>query len=144
MKTIDLGPGDPRLLSDLLPVLLELRPHLTEQTFTEVYEEGHPVGLRFSATYDDNGTCVGAAGWRVQVNTSTLRMLFVDDLVTAAAARSTGVGSHLLGHLQDRAKESGCKRFVLDSGTQRTRAHQFYLREKMEIAAFHFQKDVLS
>lgn len=142
MKTIDLAPGDPRLLSDLLPVLLELRPHLTPETFTEVYEEGHPVGLRFSAAYDDEGVCVGAAGWRVVVNTSTLRMLFVDDLVTAGHARSTGVGAHLLGYLQDRGREAGAHKLVLDSGTQRTRAHQFYLRERMEIAAFHFQKDL--
>lgn len=142
MKTVDLAPGDSRLLCDLLPVLLELRPHLTEESFTEVYEEGHPAGLRFSATYDDAGVCVGAAGWRIVANTSTLRMLYVDDLVTAEAARSTGVGSHLLGYLQDRAAELGCREFVLDSGTQRTRAHQFYLREKMEIAAFHFMKSV--
>ncbi|MFJ6696209.1 GNAT family N-acetyltransferase [Streptomyces sp. NPDC091272] len=140
MKTIDLAPGDPRLLADLLPVLLELRPHLTPETFTAVYEEGHPAGLRFSAVYDDEGFCVGAAGWRVVANTSTLRMLYVDDLVTAGAARSTGVGAHLLGSLQDRAREAGCREFHLDSGTQRTRAHQFYLRERMEITAFHFQK----
>ncbi|MFF0746479.1 GNAT family N-acetyltransferase [Streptomyces sp. NPDC004111] len=142
MKIVDLAPGDPRLLADLLPVLRELRPHLTEESFTEVYAQGHPAGLRFSAGYDDAGVCVGAAGWRVVANTSTLRMLYVDDLVTADAARSTGVGARLLEYLQERAAELGCREFVLDSGTQRTRAHQFYLREKMEIVAFHFAKDV--
>ncbi|MFF5427368.1 MULTISPECIES: hypothetical protein [unclassified Streptomyces] len=62
MKIIDLGPGDPRLESDLLPVLTELRPHLTPELFREVYALGHPQGLRFSAAYADDGRCVGAAG----------------------------------------------------------------------------------
>ncbi|MFD3516615.1 GNAT family N-acetyltransferase [Streptomyces sp. NPDC058657] len=142
MKTVDLAPGDPRLLSDLLPVLRELRPHLTEESLTEVYAEGHPAGLRFCAAYDDEGVCTGAAGWRITANTASLRTLYVEDLVTAEAARSRGVGAHLLGHLQDRAAETGCLSLSLDSGTQRTRAHQFYLREKMEIVAFHFEQSV--
>ncbi|MCQ8773668.1 GNAT family N-acetyltransferase [Streptomyces telluris] len=140
MKIIELEPGDPRLISDLLPVLQELRPHLTEESFREVYEEGHGQGLRFSAAYSDEGRCVGAAGWRIVVNTSTLRSLYVDDLVTAATARSTGVGRELLAHLQERAREAGCHHFVLDSATHRTDAHRFYLRERMAIAAFHFMK----
>ncbi|MGK5728574.1 GNAT family N-acetyltransferase [Streptomyces sp. URMC 124] len=140
MKIIELEPGDPRLISDLLPVLRELRPHLTEETFREVYEEGHGQGLRFSAAYTDEGLCVGAAGWRVVVNTSTLRSLYVDNLVTAATARSTGVGRELLTHLQELARAAGCHHFVLDSATHRTDAHRFYLRERMAIAAFHFMK----
>ncbi len=140
MKIIDLAPGDERLTSDLLPVLQALRPHLTEELLREVYEEGHPQGLRFSAAYTDDGVCVGAAGWRVVVNTSTLRMLYVDDLVTAPDARSTGVGHQLLAHLEQHAREAGCHIFSLDSATHRTGAHRFYLRERMDIAAFHFQK----
>ncbi|MCC3769743.1 GNAT family N-acetyltransferase [Streptomyces sp. UNOC14_S4] len=140
MKIIDLEPGDERLVSDLLPVLLELRPHLDEDLFHEIYDEGHGSGLRFTAAYDDEGRCVGAAGWRVVVNTSTVRSLYVDDLVTASDARSTGVGHRLLAHLEDHARVSGCRLLTLDSGTQRTDAHRFYLRERMSISAFHFQK----
>ncbi|GHC72113.1 GNAT family N-acetyltransferase [Streptomyces cinnamoneus] len=142
MKIIDLAPGDTRLLSDLLPVLRELRPHLTEDLFREIYDEGHGLGLRFTAAYDDDGRCVGAAGWRIVVNTSTVRSLYVDDLVTASDARSTGVGRHLLTYLQEHARETGCHLFTLDSATHRTDAHRFYLRERMAIAAFHFQKEL--
>ncbi|MDK0520183.1 GNAT family N-acetyltransferase [Streptomyces sp. ML-6] len=140
MKIIDLEPGDARLADDLLPVLRELRPHLTEDLFREVYERGYGQGLRFSAAYDDRGVCVGAAGWRVVDNTSQIRMLYVDDLVTAEAARSTGVGRKLLGYLEERAKEAGCRHLNLDSGTHRTDAHRFYLRERLDIVAFNFDK----
>ncbi|MEV7675715.1 GNAT family N-acetyltransferase [Streptomyces sp. NPDC000963] len=140
MKITDLEPGDPRLEGDLLPVLSELRPHLTPELFREVYEAGHSQGLRFSAAYADDGRCVGAAGWRIVVNTSSLRKLYVDDLVTAAADRSTGVGHALIAHLEGHARAAGCHEFDLDSGTHRTGAHRFYLRERFDIVAFHFTR----
>lgn len=140
VKILDLGPGDARLRDDLLPVLRELRPHLTAELFREVYEKGYAQGLRFSAAYDDEGVCVGAAGWRVVDNTSLIRMLYVDDLVTAGRARSTGVGRALLAYLEERAKQAGCLHLNLDSGTHRTGAHRFYLRERLDIVAFHFDK----
>lgn len=143
-EIVDLEPGDPRLDADLFPVLRELRPHLTERLLHEIYERGHAQGLRFSAAYADDGSCVGAAGWRIVDNTVQIRTLYVDDLVTAASARSTGVGHRLLGHLERHAREAGCHELNLDSGTQRTAAHRFYLRERFDIVAFHFAKPLTS
>ncbi|ESP98490.1 GNAT family N-acetyltransferase [Streptomyces sp. CHA1] len=140
MNIIDLAPGDPRLTTDALPVLAELRPHLTARLLEEVYAAGHPQGLRFSALYDTEGRCVAVAGWRVIANTSAIRKLYVDDLVTAEAARSTGAGRELVAYLEDRARELDCRVLDLDSGTQRTDAHRFYLRERFSIRAFHFSK----
>jgi GNAT superfamily N-acetyltransferase len=138
---VDLEPGDPRLETDVLPVLAELRPHLTPQSLAAVYAEGHAQGLRFSAAYDE-GRCVGVAGWRVVSSTSAIRTLYVDDLVTTAAQRSKGVGLALLSDLSERAEAQGCRVLALDSGTQRVDAHRFYLRERMAITAFHFTRAV--
>lgn len=136
---VDLEPGDARLVTDALPVLLELRPHLTPGSFTAVYDEGHPQGLRFTAAYAE-GRCVGVAGWRVVASTSPLRQLYVDDLVTSTAYRSAGVGKALLDELERRAREVGCSVLTLDSGVNRHDAHRFYLRERMHIASHHFAK----
>ncbi|MFJ4861801.1 MULTISPECIES: GNAT family N-acetyltransferase [unclassified Streptomyces] len=140
MKIIDLEPGDARLTADLLPVLLELRPHLTEELFLRILTEAHGQGLRFTAAYDADGVCVGAAGWRIVVNTASVRSLYVDDLVTAAAARSTGVGHTLLAHLEQHAVAAGCTALTLESGTGRTDAHRFYFRERMAVTTFGFEK----
>ncbi|MFG2874776.1 GNAT family N-acetyltransferase [Streptomyces sp. NPDC048337] len=140
MKIIDLEPGDARLTQDLLPVLTELRPHLTEELFLSVLAEGQSQGLRFTAAYDADGACVGAAGWRVVANTALVRKLYVDDLVTSAAARSGGVGHALLAHLEEHARAAGCTALTLDSGTQRTDAHRFYFRERLAVTAFSFEK----
>src|SRR3954453_13429281 len=81
MTLVDLEPGDPRLDTEVLPVLRELRPPLTPESFAAVYEQGHPQGLRFTGPYLD-GRCVGVAGWRIVATTNALLKLYVDDLVT--------------------------------------------------------------
>ena len=136
---VDLPPGDPRLSKDALDVLQQLRPHLTPESFAAIYAEGHPQGLRFTAAYRDD-RCLAVAGWRVIATTSTTRKLYVDDLVTADASRSTGVGHALLSHLEERAHDAGCTVLDLDSGVQRHDAHRFYLRERMHITSHHFAK----
>lgn len=136
MEIIDLAAGDHRW--DLaLPVLQELRPHLTRESLEQVLREGAPQGLRFTAVFSD-GRCLAVAGWRVVANTSALRKLYVDDLSTTSTARSTGVGAALLEELRGRARAQGCHVLDLDSGVQRHDAHRFYLRERMEITSHHF------
>jgi GNAT superfamily N-acetyltransferase len=136
LELVDLEPGDGRL-EEALDVLRELRPHLTAASFAAVYAEGHPQGLRFTAAYD-GGRCVGVAGWRIVATTANLRKLYVDDLVTTAAHRSTGVGRVLLAALAQRAEAAGCTAVDLDSNVQRADAHRFYMREGLTINAFHF------
>ncbi|WP_169164744.1 GNAT family N-acetyltransferase [Cellulomonas taurus] len=133
---VDLPAGHP-LWSEALPVLQELRPELTAEQLEQVLAEGTPQGLRFTAAVDD-GAVRAVAGWRVLANTHALRKLYVDDLSTAADARSRGYGSALLGELARRGRALGCTRLDLDSGVQRFDAHRFYLRERLHISSHHF------
>lgn len=133
----DIGPDDPRLTADILPVLRELRPHLTAGSLTRIYAEGHPQGLRFTGAYL-NDTCLAVAGWRIVATTVCGRKLTIDDLVTAATDRSLGLGRALLAELHQRADAADCQLLDLDSATHRADAHRFYMREHMSIGAFHF------
>ena len=136
VELVDLPLGSPAWPA-ALPVLQELRPHLTAESLRQVLEEGAPQGLRFLGAFD--GTrCQGVAGWRLVASTSTLRKLYVDDLVTTADGRSRGVGAVLLAELRARGRAAGCSVLDLDSGVQRHAAHRFYLRERMDITAHHF------
>ena len=137
MQFADIDPDDPQLITDILPVLAELRPKLTPGSLRAVYGEGHPQGLRFTGAYVD-GACLAVAGWRIVATTFCLRKLTIDDLVTAAAARSSGIGRALLAELHRRARSADCHLVDLDSGIHRAEAHRFYVREHMSIGAFHF------
>jgi GNAT superfamily N-acetyltransferase len=91
-----------------------------------------------------DGAVAGVAVYRVHENTHAGLLMYVDDLVTDATRRSTGVGAALLASLERTSRDLGCRLFSLDSGTQRRRAHAFYLRERMEITAFHFTKALVA
>jgi GNAT superfamily N-acetyltransferase len=141
VELVDVDPSDPRAQTDVLPVLQELRPHLTAESFAAIYAEGYPQGLRFLAAYDE-GRCVGVAGWRLIALTFSGRKLYVDDLVTSESQRSRGVGRALLTELRKRAAEAGCAVLDLDSAVHRFDAHRFYFREGMHIASYHFGQGV--
>jgi GNAT superfamily N-acetyltransferase len=88
----------------------------------------------------EGGEVAGVAVYRLHENTFAGRQLYVDDLVTDEARRSTGVGRSLLGYLEGKARALGFDHLALDSGTQRTQAHKFYFREGMVVTSFHFGK----
>ena len=120
------------------PVMVQLRPHLTADTFVARIRRQEKEGFRLAFATDDTGTVRSVAGFRVMEMLHSGRTFYVDDLVTDAAARSQGHGDRLLDWLVAHARALGCDEFSLDSGTQRVDAHRFYLRKRMKIASFHF------
>lgn len=120
------------------PVMVQLRPHLTADTFVARIRRQEKEGFRLAFATDDTGTVRSVAGFRVMEMLHSGRTLYVDDLVTDAATRSQGHGDRLFDWLVAHARALGCDEFSLDSGTQRVDAHRFYLRKRMKIASFHF------
>ncbi|HYT85576.1 MAG TPA: GNAT family N-acetyltransferase [Burkholderiales bacterium] len=88
----------------------------------------------------DGADVAGVAVYRIYENTFYGKQLYVDDLVTDEARRSSGVGRTLLGYLEQKARAAGFDSLTLDSGTQRLQAHKFYFREGMAVTSFHFMK----
>jgi ribosomal protein S18 acetylase RimI-like enzyme len=120
------------------PVMRELRPHLTDPAgFVAQVRRQAADGYRLLAIWSD-GRVVACAGYRVSENTVRGRNLYVDDLVTASAARSSGHGDRLFDALVAAARAQGCRALVLDSGVQNGAAHRFYFRKRMTVSALHF------
>jgi GNAT superfamily N-acetyltransferase len=120
-------------------VMSELRPHLRRDAFVPTVRAMQKDGLRL-ACVRDGGRVVAVAGYRISTNLFCGRHLYVDDLVTAESERSKGHGRALLAWLRALAVQADCDEFHLDSGVQRKRAHQFYLREGLELAGYHFSE----
>lgn len=118
-------------------VLRELRPTLSEAQLVEQIALQRAEGYRVAMLKAD-GEVRTVAGFRVQLMLATGRTMYVDDLVTTATGRSHGYGATMLRWLRELARAEGCATFSLDSGTQRTEAHAFYLRERLRITSFHF------
>jgi GNAT superfamily N-acetyltransferase len=116
---------------------VELRPHLTPETFLARVRRQQQSGYRL-AYLQHEGQCVCCAGFRILENLAWGRFLYVDDLVTSETTRGRGFGGEMLGWLIDFARREGCDEFHLDSGTQRTLAHRFYFKHGLLVKTFHF------
>ena len=82
------------------------------------------------------------AGFRVGENLAWGRFLYVDDLVTRAAARGRGHADAVMALVAEIAAREGCGELHLDSGVgpEREDAHRFYFRHRMRITSYHFAR----
>lgn len=136
---------DPRIatsdadIQKCFAVVAELRPHLEGASFIELVRLMQGEGYQL-AFIEVDGKVVAAAGFRIRTSLFMGKNLYVDDLITRDGSRSGGYGKAMIDWLRTRAQETGCAYLHLDSGTQRHRAHRFYLREGLDIASFHFSQ----
>jgi GNAT superfamily N-acetyltransferase len=119
------------------PVMVQLRPHLAADEFLDLVRRMMEGGYHL-AYIEDVGTVQAVAGFRILEMLSRGRFMYVDDLVTDAAARSRGYGDALFDWLAKYAHSHACEQLELDSGVQRFGAHRFYFRKRMHIASYHF------
>ena len=143
VRIVDINDADGSIvaadwLAKAEPVHRQLRPHLP-QDYAAKMRRVFVDGARMCVAVRD-GDVVGVAVHRIHENTVDGIQMYVDDLVSDETKRSQGVGKALLDHMQHLAREAGCQRFNLDSGTQRQQAHKFYFREGMVVTSFHFGK----
>jgi GNAT superfamily N-acetyltransferase len=122
-------------------VMNQLRTHLDLPTYLERIHSQRKSGYRLACAEVD-GRVAAVAGFRVIELLAHGRVLYVDDLVTDAAVRSSGHGKALLGWLVEEARRCGCGSLQLDSNAERLDAHRFYAREGMEKTSFHFRMRV--
>jgi len=119
------------------PVIFELRPHLSQETFVARVQAQQTQGYKL-AYLEAEGVPAAVAGFRIGNNLAWGRFLYVDDLVTLPEQRSNGYGKKLLAWLNEYAVKEGCAQLHLDSGMQRKDAHRFYEREGVAVTGFHF------
>lgn len=123
------------------PVMHQLRPDLSQEEFLRRIAIQTPAGYRMAyLRYEEK--IVAVAGYRIAHTLAWGRFLYVDDLITDSTQRSRGFGKQMLDWLIEQARTEGCMELHLDSGMQRTDAHRFYEREKMNRAGYHFAIDV--
>jgi GNAT superfamily N-acetyltransferase len=124
-------------IAHCFPVMGQLRPHLIEGEFLAQVRQLMAAGYQL-VYLEEAATIRAVAGFRIVEMLSRGRFLYVDDLVTDAAARSRGYGNALFAWLVEQARLEGCTQVDLDSGVQRDAAHRFYFRQGMHIVGFHF------
>jgi GNAT superfamily N-acetyltransferase len=124
-------------LRKISPVLLQLRSQYDEDSLLARIRIQQAEGYQI-AYVEKDGEVLCVAGFVMCNKLAWQKHIYVDDLVTGAAVRSTGAGKFIMDWLKNHAREHGCKQLHLDSGVQRFAAHKFYLREGFELNSHHF------
>ena len=119
-------------------VMRELRPHLVDvDAFTAQVERQAHQGYRLLAAWQGTAL-VGLAGYRLQENLIYGRFLYIDDLVTTARLRSSGVGAALIDGVREVAYRHDCKQLILDTALANALAQRFYFKQGLLSRALHF------
>ncbi|WP_193161908.1 GNAT family N-acetyltransferase [Microbulbifer hainanensis] len=121
----------------VLEVLLQLRTGYDAESLSAQIKKQESNGYQVIYVKSSAGV-LAVAGFVVGEKLAWGKHIYIDDLVTSASHRSSGVGEFLIRWLKDYALEIGCEQIHLDSGVQRFPAHKFYLREGFNIASHHF------
>jgi GNAT superfamily N-acetyltransferase len=119
-------------------VMHELRPHLLDADgfLAQVERQAHE-GYRLLAAWQGTEV-VGLAGYRHQENLIYGRFIYIDDLVTTASVRSSGVGAALINAVREEAYRHGCKHLILDTALGNALAQRFYFRQGLLSRALRF------
>lgn len=143
MAEITIRPLLPVDLPDAADLLVLLNPEtpaaiIVERLDTLLADHSHYqlIGA-FTA-----GKLVGVAGAWIATKIWCGRYLEIDNLVVDPNQRSAGIGSLLIQHLDNLARERDCKLIVLDSYTANRPSHRLYHRLGFEIWGFHFVKPI--
>jgi len=137
--SIEIRPADtPADWAACFPVMLALRPHLTNATelVTRIQSQA-TQGYRLLAAWRGEAV-IGAAGYRMQENLIRGRFCYVDDLVVAETERRGGLGARLLDAVAVEARRAGCLRLTLDTGLDNLLGQRFYFRYGMLPASLRF------
>jgi len=122
-------------------VMLQLRPHLTEeQAFIEQVQRQLVEGY-YLAYCQDRGEVRALAGFRFLEFLAWGKVLYIDDLITDSETRRRGHGGKLLKWVIEQGKKAKCDQVHLDSGPLRHDAHRLYLNHGFKIIGHHFALD---
>ena len=120
-------------------VLLELRPHLKQESFLESVHLTL-ADNRMLIFMEDEGRAVSAAVFEWGYNLYRGKYIYIDDLTTLPQARGKGHASQLLDWIIKYAEENNFDQVHLDSGVNAGRfdAHRLYHNKRFNVTSLHF------
>jgi len=132
------------------PSIISLFTHLWPQYSLDeskvhqiLVEEFLPMSSKRWFVAERGQKIVGAISLRIQNHLWCAgALLHVDELIVDPSVQRQGVGRLLMHTAERYAREKSCKKIELESGMQRTSAHEFYRALGYEDVAKYFSKDM--
>lgn len=122
---------------EIAPIMQQLRPKYELEHLIGLINQQRKNGYQLVYVQDDD-TILCVAGFVTGHKLGWGNYLYIDDLVTDEAKRSSGAGKYLIEWFKDYAHINQIEQIHLDSGVHRYGAHKFYLKEEFVISSHHF------
>lgn len=146
MRMATVRPATPEDIASIYELTCEMeQTRLDIASFEDVYlellDEPSHLFLVAERTGEQPGGSVGFIHLRIEPQLHHVGLIAeVMELAVADGTRSQGIGSKLLAHAEDLARERGCLQIEVACNQLRTRAHAFYERDGMHNFHYKFSK----
>ena len=121
------------------PLLQQLQPKLKLEEYKTMLPEMIRYGYIQVGVFE-NEKCIGISGIWISTKLYSGKYLEMDNVVIDENYRSKGIGKLLCNWCIKKAKETNCKKVMLDAYLENEKAHRFYEREGFKKTGFHFIK----
>lgn len=142
MKMVAANALDLNDLKRFFELLKELRPHLTFDSFRQIFSEAQKTSNYQIIGLEDETGLVALMGYRILHDFVHGKHIYIDDLVSKEASRSKGYGTILLEHAEEIAKENGCTNLRLCTGIENEAGKKFYQKNNWNLRAVVFKKKI--
>ena len=124
------------------PIISQLYPKIDIDQYSKYLDEmmeGNNYNM--IGAYID-GKLVAVASYWVLTRFYCGRYIQIGNMVVDKDIRSKGIGSKLLAYVEQKGRERGCGKFILDSYTENKKSHKLYFNEGFFVEGLHFMKDL--
>lgn len=122
-----------------ISIIQQLQPQLTLEEYKRLLPKMLPNGYGQVAIFD-GAKCIGISGYWINTKLYSGKYLEMDNVVVDENYRSKGIRKLLCDWCINKAKETNCKKVMLDAYIENEKAHHFYEREGFTKRGYHFIK----
>lgn len=133
--------ADEKDIEKVIPALIELRPHRTEDDLRKLLPIQFNEGYKLAFVGNDE-LAYAVIGFRILNFLWSGKTLYVDDLSTLQSHRNKGHAAQLFKWTIQYGKDNRCEQFSLDSGFHRRDAYRFYLNQGLFVESIHFGRKI--
>ena len=124
------------------PIIHQLYDKMSEETYANYIDEmTKGDNYHMIAAYHDKNL-VAVAGYWILTRFFCDRYIQIGNMVVDKEHRSKKIGAKLLKYVENKGKEAGCKKYILDSYTENKKSHKLYFKEGFFVEGLHFMKDI--
>ena len=125
------------------PIIHQLYDKMSSETYSNYIDDMiQGNNYHMIAAYDDNNNLIAVASYWILTRFYCGRYIQIGNMVVDKDHRSKRIGSKLLKYIENKGKEAGCSKYILDSYTENKKSHKLYFKEGFFIEGLHFMKEI--